>query len=205
MGEPYKMILEGDCADVQIMAGNTADEFPNFIFADSEEEYKSKVKEIFGERAEKFLSLPEGEYKGHASAKTAGIEQTIKALFAEKKRRGCPNKNYYYRFEPDIPGWDNPGTFHSVDLWFFFETLAKCWRPFVGRHYDLARQMTDYLCNFVKTGDPNGFDLCGYRLPQWEAFCDEMPVEMRFTADGAKPEAEQKSEFAEILREKILK
>ena len=205
VGEPYKMILEGDCADVQIIAGNTADEFPNFIFADSEEEYKAKVREIFGDRADEFLSLPEAEYRGKASAKTSGIEQTVKALFAAKKRAGCPNKNYYYRFEPDIPGWDNAGTFHSVDLWFFFETLAKCWRPFVGRHYDLARQMTDYLCNFIKSGDPNGFDLCGYRLPQWDAFCDETPVEMRFTSDGAKPEPEQITRFAQMLRERILK
>ena len=48
-----------------------------------------------------------------------------------------------------MPGWDNPGTFHSSDLWFWFETLAKCWRPFTGRHYDLARQMCE--CGLKKT------------------------------------------------------
>ncbi len=202
-GEPYKQILSGDCVDAAIMAGNTGDEFPSFIMAQSEEEYKEKVKEIFKDKAEEFLSQPEAAYRPGASAKTAGIEQTCKALFNEISKQG--RRGYYYRFEPDIPGWDNPGTFHSVDLWFFFETLAKCWRPFVGRHYDLARQMADYLCNFVKTGDPNGTDLCGYELPTWKPFCDETPVEMRFTSDGAKPENEKKTEFNEILREKILK
>lgn len=205
-GEPYRMILEGRCVDAPIMAGNTADEFPSFIKADSPEEYSEKVRKIFGESAEEFLAQPEAEFKADGfSAKTAGIEQTAKALFAAKKRAGCKSPNFYYRFEPDIPGWDNPGTFHSVDLWFFFETLAKCWRPFVGRHYDLARQMTNYLCNFVKNGDPNGNDSDGNPLPEWKPFCDETPVEMRFTGDGAKPEVEKKSRFNEILREKILK
>lgn len=203
-GEPYKQILEGDCVDAVIMAGNTGDEFPNFIRAENREDYEAKVKNIFGSRADEFLAQPEAEYKKDGfCAKTAGIEQTCKALFAEMSKQG--RRGYYYRFEPDIPGWDNPGTFHSSDLWFFFETLAKCWRPFVGRHYDLARQMADYVCNFVKTGNPNGKDLCGFELPAWEPFCDETPIEMRFTSDGAKPEAETKTKFAEILREKILK
>ena len=204
-GEPYTQILRGDCNDVPMMAGNTGDEFPSFIPAETEAEYAEKVREIFGSDAERFLGTPEARFaEGGMSAKTSGIEQSVKALFAAKKRSGCPNKNYYYRFEPDIPGWDNPGTFHSVDLWFFFETLAKCWRPFVGRHYDLARQMTNYLCNFIKTGDPNGDDADGSALPEWKPFCDETPVEMRFTGNGALPEEEKKSEFAQMLRKKIL-
>ncbi len=203
-GEPYQQILKGDCVNAVIMAGNTGDEFPSFIRADSEEDYREKVKNIFGGKAERLLEQPEAKYRLDGfCAKTAGIEHTCKALFAEINKQG--RRGYYYRFEPDIPGWDDPGTFHSVDLWFWFETLAKCWRPFVGRHYDLARQMSDYLCNFVKTGDPNGVDLSGFTLPDWKPFCDETPVEMRFTADGAKPETEKKTEFAEILREKIIK
>ena len=78
--------------------------------------------------------------------------------------------DYFYEFNVDIPGWDNPGKFHSVDLWFWFETLAKCWRPFVGKHYDVSRMMCDYLCNFIKTGNPNGKDSQGNDLPEWKEF-----------------------------------
>lgn len=205
VGEPYELILNGKCVDVPMMAGNTADEFPSGIPAKTPEEYERKVREIFGDKADEFLSLPEAKFSESGfSAKTSGIEQSVKALFAAKRRSGCNNDNYYYRFEPDIPGWDNPGTFHSVDLWFFFETLAKCWRPFVGRHYDLARQMTNYICNFIKTGNPNGNDSDGTPLPEWKPFCDETPVEMRFTSDGAKPETEENTKFAKMLREKII-
>ena len=78
-----------------------------------------------------------------------------------------------------------------TDLWFFFETLAKCTRPFEGRHYDLARQMCDYWANFIKTGDPNGFDINGNRLPQWKPYTNNERSEMLFTRDGAKASTEQ--------------
>ena len=81
-------------------------------------------------------------------------------------------------FDAEIPGWDNPGTFHSVDLWFWFETLAKCWRPFVGKHYDLARQMCNYLCNFIRCGDPNGNDADGTPMPTWKTLTPESPNAM---------------------------
>ncbi len=202
-GEPFKQILAGNCVDAVIMAGNTEDEFPSFIAANSEEEYRSAVEKIFGDRAGELLNQPEAKFsQSGRSAVTSGIEQTCKALFNEISKQG--RRGYYYRFETDIPGWDDPGTFHSVDLWFWFETLAKCWRPFTGRHYDLARQMSDYLCNFVKTGDPNGKDICGFTLPTWTPFSDATPTEMRFTSDGAKPEEERKTVFNSILRDKIL-
>ena len=106
------------------------------------------------------------------------IELALRKLTNSLEKNG--NKNFLYRFDVPIPGWDNPGKFHSVDLWFFFETLAKCWRPFKGFHYDVSRQMCNYLCNFIKTGDVNGLDsyncfACSKEsdwetLPKWEPF-----------------------------------
>jgi len=88
-----------------------------------------------------------------------------------------------------------------VDLWFFFETLAKCWRPFTGKHYDLARQMCDYWCNYIKTGDPNGFDSHGNPLPLWPKLTEENPARMLF-ADTAKPVAWPKTKLEELLLKK---
>ena len=86
------------------------------------------------------------------------------------EKNGSTAPNYYYVFDVPIPGWDNPGTFHSVDLWFWFETLAKCWRPFKGMQYDVARQMCNYLCNFIKNGNPNGKDCDDVALPEWKPY-----------------------------------
>ena len=46
--------------------------------------------------------------------------------------------------------------------------------------------MCDYWANFIKTGDPNGSDINGSRLPQWKPYTDDDRSEMLFTGDGAK-------------------
>ena len=111
----------------------------------------------------------------------------VRAASALNEEKGVAQPLYTYTFDAEIPGWDHPGTFHSVDLWFFFETLAKCWRPFTGKHYDLARQMCDYWVNFIRTGDPNGLDSQGKELPLWPALTEESPAWMVF-GDHTQPE-----------------
>lgn len=194
--------------DVQIMAGNTKDEFPNFIPAQSEEEFLAKVKEIFGDKAEKFLSFPEAGKRLNEKlyAPVSGIECSVKEMFVQSAKHNNAAKNYYYRFDADIPGEDQPGTFHSVDLWFFFETLAKCWRPFQGRHYDLARLMCNYMTNFIKTGDPNGPDNDGTPMPYWKPYTKENPVEMTFRTDGlVTGDRDKENEFISFLMEELGK
>lgn len=201
--DPIKLIRQGKCVDVPMMAGNTADEFPNFITADSAAQLEEKARELFGSRAEEFLAFPQVQQddgSGHYGT-VSGIECTAKSLFAAKSASGNGNNYYYYRFDTDIPGWDHPGTFHSVDLWFFFETLAKCWRPFVGRHYDLARQMCNYWANFIKTGDPNGEDADGSPMPEWKPYTAQTPCEMIFSANGAVVTCEAESAFKRFLME----
>lgn len=85
---------------------------------------------------------------------------------------------YTYAFGPTIPG-DGAGAFHSCDLWFEFETLMKCWRPFDGHHYDIARKMCNYWTNFAKNGDPNGVDADGTPMPKWEPYT-QVPARMEF-------------------------
>ena len=119
--------------------------------------------------------------------KINGLECTIKGILDRRTAEGIGKNHYYYKFAADIPGWDNAGNFHSVDLWFFFETLAKCWRPFTGKHYDLARRMCNYWANFIKNGDPNGSDADQLPMPEWKPYTHEKPCEMVFTTEGAAP------------------
>ena len=79
---------------------------------------------------------------------------------------GGANPPYYYRFDVDMPG-DSAGAFHSSELWFTFNSLARCWRPFSGWHYELADMMSRYWANFAITGNPNGVRNDGTPLPQW--------------------------------------
>ena len=79
----------------------------------------------------------------------------------------------------DSPG-DDAGSFHGSDLWFMFDSLGNSWRPFEGKHYDLARQVTSYWTNFVKYKDPNGTDYNGNPLPLWEPYSRDKKAVMKF-------------------------
>lgn len=194
-GEPFQLMLEGKQANVPILAGNTFDEFPSFMVAGSEEEFRTQAQTIFGNRVDKFLSFPEAHevIDGNKYANLRSIECSVKAAM---NKTDAPT--FYYSFEVDIPGEDDPGTFHSVDLWFFFETLAACWRPFVGRHYDIARQMTNYITNFIKNGNPNGEDITGGAMPEWKPYTDAERNEMHFTSEGCIPKL-QTSEYIQFF------
>ena len=202
--EPLKRILNGQYNKVPIMAGNTTNEFSGNIIADNEEGLKRKAEEIFGADADKFLSFDKVKEKKRGGYGTMSvIEGAAKAVFLKHEEQGNP-EGFYYRFGPDIPGWDNPGAFHSVDLWFFFETLGMCWRPFKGRHYDLARQMCNYWTNFMKTGNPNGEDADGTPMPHWESYRKDSKNEMIFGSEGAVPAVED-DEFLQFMVKKIQK
>lgn len=196
--EPFTRLLKGKHNHIPLIAGNTGDEFKAYINADSEEELTQKAEEYFGRDSEFFLSSKEAKVRdANGYAPCSLIEYSVKSGFS-----GSRANTYYYCFEPDIPGEDNPGTFHSVDLWFFFETLAGSYRPFVGRHYDLARQMCNYLTNFAKTGDPNGNDTDGSPMEKWLPYTSEAKNEMHFTATGSKASV-QDDAFADFMIDHI--
>ncbi len=190
--DTYRLFADGKGLDIPVMAGNTMDEFKARITADSEAEFLEKAKDCFGEDADRFLAFAEAHQRGPDGSYglLSIIECGLKHMFREGAENGRTAKNYYYCFNEDIPGWDHPGNFHSVDLWFFFDNLQKCWRPFTGRHYDLARQMADYWVNFIKTGDPNGLGSDGLTLPEWGAYDSAHDESMIFDMRGAFPEHE---------------
>lgn len=169
--DPYEMMLAGDYARVPIVSGNTKDEF---LVNLSDENVIKKLNDAG-------ITKEDMDDANVWQNGLTFVEHAVKGAFSQNEDVPC----YYYRFCPDIPG-DNSGCFHSVDLWFFYETLAASWRPFTGRHYDLARQMCDYMCNFVKTGNPNGMGSDMAMLPQWNPYTVAHSDEMEFTSFGAK-------------------
>ncbi len=151
-GDPLERFVNGDCAQVPMISGNTEDEF-----------------RVNGSNV---------------------VERSVKGVFRDALEKRGDVKLYYYRFNPDIPGDDHPGTFHSVDLWFFFESLMSCRRPFMGRHYDLARQMCNYIAAFVKTGDPNCADVDGAAQCAWRPYLLDDRFEMNFESNGPRASME---------------
>ena len=196
--EPYKCLVNNECANIPLFVGNTTDEFIMTISAKNEDELAIKAKELFGDKAKEFLDFEESKiYVDGGFAPVGSLESNIKAAIELKHEKGYDRDCYYYKFASDIPGEDNPGTFHSVDLWFFFETLMKSPRPFVGRHYDLARNMCNYLANFIKTGNPNGVDADGTTMPEWKPYTKDNKNEMVFESEGPRAcvDSNKRTEF----------
>jgi para-nitrobenzyl esterase len=202
VGSAYELFWKNKRHLVPVMMGHTSSEFFSVPQANTIDEFKSMAHEMFGENAGEFLSLCGAESgdieEVKKKASVSGLEYGIRILAQANDETNTGKPIYYYNFDAEIPGWDNPGTFHSVDLWFFFETLAKCWRPFVGKHYDLARQMCNYWSNFIRSGDPNGKDSTGEDMPRWEPYTKQAPYGMLF-ADKAEFLKEQPSELMSFL------
>jgi len=180
--DPSEIIRQGKMNPVPIMTGNTTNEFMTGPAAEDEASVTAWVKENFGPHADEYLDIcrriVEKEGVSLKKAVTVGSFE-LGAQLALEYLKDQGRAPYYYIFGPTIPG-DNAGAFHSADLWFAFETLMKCWRPFDGHHYDLARKMCNYWTNFAKTGDPNGPYNDGTPMPKWTPFTKESPQNIQF-------------------------
>ncbi len=79
---------------------------------------------------------------------------------------------YVYQFDRVLPtdrGGVYEGAFHSGEIWYVFETLGRCFRPFEAADHELSRRMADAWCAFVKTGSPDPDGELGwnpYRTPE---------------------------------------
>lgn len=150
--DPYAMILKGEMPDIPMFTGYTQDEFIDKLPKQAEDTEKKIRADIIEKSGIKMFNV---------------VQDSVRTVVDAHAKNGLKAPVYTYRFAPAVPGPDNAGAFHSCDLWFFFETVQKCWRPYNGAHYELARKMCDYWCNFMKTSDPNGPGFDGKELPKW--------------------------------------
>ena len=165
--------------DVSLMVTATSDEFMAGVTGNP----KAWVEAHFGHRAEEYWKLvreaagsdDEESLRKAADFSTFNVGNRVTAQVLAKVGR----KVYFSEFGPTIRG-DSAGAFHSCDLWFEFNTLMRCWRPFDGHHFDLARKMCNYFANFARTGDPNGKDKDGSDMPVWLPYAAENGKAMQF-------------------------
>ncbi len=175
--------LENDRNMVPIMAGHTTNDFrwPPFGVKDMAT-LKAYAEKSFGDRTNEYLKLidfDKGDYEASMKKVCIPMQELGSANWMEYNARMGNAPIYGYTFDGDMPG-DDQGAFHAADLWFVFETLAKSWRPFTAKHYDLARKICNYWTNFAKTGNPNGIDTDGRPQPEWKPYTLDNPYEIYF-------------------------
>jgi len=174
-------LFDHELHDVPLLIGDTGDEFIAEAKGDTIEEIEAWAKDFYGEYAEQMLALwrEEGGDDAEALKRASRLNgNQLSTILVAEELAAQGRDVYRYVFDPEIPG-DDAGAFHSSDLWFSFETLMKCWRPFDGHHYDLARRMCNYWTNFMKTGNPNGLDADGTPMPEWKKYTSDSPCTMQ--------------------------
>ncbi len=194
-------VFRGHTHPVDVLMGYTEDEMPTASPDDAEERVQAWICEAFGPYGEEYLSAcrERAQRLGISLAEAAVVNANENSSrIAAQALSDQGRRVYVYAFDPEIPG-DDAGSFHSSDLWFSFETLMKCWRPFDGHHYDLARKMCNYWTNFAKTGDPNGLDADGTPMPEWTAYTKERPLAMHLYDEITMEKPEEADRKREVL------
>ncbi|MET0245893.1 MAG: carboxylesterase family protein, partial [Sphingomonas sp.] len=104
---------------------------------------------------------------------------------------------WYYRFSYVAQSVSQPGAQHAAEIPYFFDNTAiKYGSATTPRDIEMGKQVSRYLVNFVKTGDPNGSG-----LPAWSKFTKAGDEMMDFSEAG-KAVPQRDPWAAEIDREK---
>ncbi len=149
-----KVVAEGKQNDTPLLNGFNADETT-----------------YTGEKGPTFDSLyyPTGRDRVNTAEKLAGQEQyRVNAhLWMELRGKTAKTNGYEYFFTRAIPWPEHPefGAFHTSEIPYVFNNLKTLNRPWSSIDSLVAKRMSSYWVNFVKSGNPNGKG-----LPNWSAF-----------------------------------
>ena len=122
LGNGFDRFIENKRLMVPVMLGHTSSEFFSRPRVETKEQFKELAVEMFGADADQFLEICQFESSDLdqllETTSVNSIEYAIRVAGRANVDTGANTPLYYYNFDAEIPGWDNPGTFHSVDLWF---------------------------------------------------------------------------------------
>lgn len=175
----------GKQAKVPLLAGFNRDEGSFFATGTTAEKWQVSTKERFGDNAEAVLRLYPGTNDEQALRSATDFAGDQFIAYGTWKwmeiDRETGNKNIY-RYKMDLaapPSQFHPGSyaFHSNDIEYVFGTLnTRAGAQWRAKDFALSEQMMSYWTNFAKTGNPNGIDGQGHRLPAWPIYADGDPV-----------------------------
>jgi para-nitrobenzyl esterase len=154
-------------SDVPLLTGLTADEEssqPSYGSL-SAEQVLELVQKRFPEQASRLLARysARDDAEAHERQKQLSRDEGLAKLRAWRELRALHGEapDFAYYFERAIPWPEQPRyqAFHSAELPYMFDNLAKLDRPWEPLDRELSSLMASYWVNFIRAGDPNAAGL----------------------------------------------
>jgi para-nitrobenzyl esterase len=171
------LLARGEGADVPLLTGITADErsFQKGYGSVTLEQWQQSVHDEYGDAAGAVLAAYPASSDAEASAQSRQLmrDAGLATLLDWRSALGARGKarSFGYLFERAIPWPEHPEyqAFHSGELPYVFDNLARLNRPWQEADRKLADLASSYWVNFATTGDPNGPG-----LPPWPSSSDQV-------------------------------
>lgn len=163
----WETISSGTQSRIAVIAGNNLDE--NGAKPQQHitvRDYERRARARYGEFADEFLSLypattdEEAGEQWNTSLREATRLSTFFWASQWKKAVDLPVYTYYWTHVP--PGAATRGAYHGSEINYFFGNLHVADHDYTDEDLAVSARLSDYLVNFVQTGDPNGRG-----LPKW--------------------------------------
>jgi para-nitrobenzyl esterase len=186
---PNETFAQGKQNDVPELTGCNKDDLgggvphPNTTM----EAFAKMAHQHYDNLAEAFLKLYPGESNeqaGDAQNDSARDQlRTSMYLWALNREKTAKSKVWTYYWDHTLPGpdADRYGAFHTSEVPYVFDSLAKSDRRFTEADRKIADMMSSYWANFASTGNPNGKG-----LPHWPSVSEARGVTMEL-GDTNKP------------------
>lgn len=157
---------------ISLLTGWNEDEGLMFGPIKKAEDFKKDAEKNYGADAQTFLKYYPATTDDEAAKSQLNLSRD--QIFGAQNyawaniQSSHGSKVYVYRFKRKVPAtgeYVKYGAFHTGEVPYAYDNLKFVNRPWQDVDHELAKTMSTFFANFVKTGNPNGDG-----LPTWNSY-----------------------------------